>query len=230
MAARVWWAVLVAVVAASFLTQLVLVLTGGVDANSGVAAGGVGVGTRLIRLFSYFTIQSNLICLAAAITLALNPHRDGRVWRVLRLDSLLGIVITGLVYDLLLAGIVDLSGVGLAVTIGLHYIAPWWTLLGWLLFGPRPRIDARTIPLAFIWPAAWIGYTFLHGAITGWYPYPFLDVDVIGAPVALRNTAIVLAVGLLLTLVLKLIDRFPALGQLPSPSIGPVSDRRQSSS
>ncbi len=210
--ARVWWAVLVAVVATSFLTQLVLVLTGGVDANSGVAAGGVGVETRLIRLFSYFTIQSNLICLAAAVTLALNARRDGRVWRVLRLDSLLGIIITGLVYDILLAGLVELSGLALAVTIGLHYIAPWWTLLGWLLFGPRPRIDRRTVLLAFIWPMAWIGYTYLHGALSGWYPYPFLNVTTLGVPTSLRNTAVVLVLGLGLSLVLARLDRMPVLG------------------
>jgi hypothetical protein len=212
-AARVWWGILALIMAASFLTQLVLVLTGGVDANSGVAAGGVGVGTRLARLFSYFTIQSNLIALAAATTLMLAPYRDGRFWRVLRLDSLLGIVITGLVYDIMLAGMVDLTGLALAVTLGLHYVAPWGTLLGWLLFGPRPRIDRRTVVLGFLWPAAWIAYTFGRGAISGWYPYPFLDVNALGLPLALRNTAIVLVVGLLLAVVLKLLDRLPTLGQ-----------------
>jgi hypothetical protein len=48
---------------------------------------------RLGRLVSYFTIESNLLVLAAAVSLVLAPGRDGRLWRVLRLDALLGVVI-----------------------------------------------------------------------------------------------------------------------------------------
>jgi hypothetical protein len=42
--------------------------------------------------------QSNLIVLTVALVLAWQPFRDGRAWRVVRLDSVLGIVITGLVF------------------------------------------------------------------------------------------------------------------------------------
>jgi hypothetical protein len=27
-----------------------------------------------------------------------------------------------------------------------------------------------------VWPLLWIAYTLIHGAITDWYPYPFIDV------------------------------------------------------
>jgi hypothetical protein len=77
--------------------------TGGADANSGETGATIAIGTRLWRLFSFFTIESNLIVLAAALALVRRPHRDGAVWRVVRLDSLLGIVITDLVFAIVLA-------------------------------------------------------------------------------------------------------------------------------
>ncbi len=47
--------------------------------------------------------------------------------------------------------------------------------LGWLLFGPRPRIDLRAIGWSLLWPAGWLVYTLVVGAVRGWYPYPFLN-------------------------------------------------------
>ncbi|MGM1060063.1 Pr6Pr family membrane protein [Saccharothrix sp. Mg75] len=204
---RTWHAVLAAVIAASLVIQLVLLFTGGADANSGDIGAVAGVGTRLVRLFSYFTIQSNVIVLAVALTLAANPARDGRGWRVARLDALLGITITGLVFDLVLAPIVHLEGAARWATIGFHYVSPWMAVLGWLLFGPRPRVDRSTVGWAFAWPVLWIAYTFAHGAITGWYPYPFLDVTRLGFGTALRNTLFVLVLALVLALIYKALDR-----------------------
>lgn len=201
------------IVAASLVLQLVLVVIGGQDANSGAAGTTVPLASRLVRLFSYFTIQSNILILAALITLAVHPLRDGRFWRVLRLDALLGIVITGLVFALVLSKQVHPVGLAAVANAGLHYVAPWASLAGWLLFGPRPRIDARAIALAFIWSVAWIGYTFVHGAVSHWYPYPFLDVGQLGFGVALRNTSLVIVVAAVLIAALKLLERLPVVGR-----------------
>ena len=214
--ARWWYGGIAVVVAIALVIQLVLIFTGGQDANSGTNATGP-VGTRLVRLFSFFTIQSNLFVLGTSIALALNLFRDGKLWRVLRFDALLGIIITGLVYETILAPLVHLEGWALVATIGFHYISPWATLIGWLLFGPRPRATWATTALAFIWPVLWLVYTFVHGAITGWYPYPFLDVDTIGFVDSVRNSAVILAIGVVIAIVLTLLDH-----HLPSL----VRDRR----
>ncbi|MET9269472.1 Pr6Pr family membrane protein [Kribbella sp. NPDC003557] len=203
-----WWHGLIAVVILASLTlQLVLIFTGGADANSGESGTEIGLGTRLWRLFSFFTIQSNLIVLAVAIGLVLRPARDGSVWRVVRLDSLLGIVITGLVFDIVLSQQVHLTGGALVATIGLHYISPWATLLAWLVLGPRPRLTWQTVGYAFVWPIAWLVYIFTQGAFTDWYPYPFLDVTDLGLPTALRNAGFVLVLGLALAAGFKTLDR-----------------------
>ncbi|WP_432549020.1 Pr6Pr family membrane protein [Kineococcus arenarius] len=159
-----------------------------------------------MRLFSYFTIQSNVLVLAAAASLTLRPDRDGPAWRVLRLDALLGITITGVVYATVLGPGLQHSGVDWWVNAAVHYVSPVASVLGWLLFGPRPRLDRRTLVLAFAWPLAWVAWTFAHGAATGWYPYPFLDASAIGVPAALAGTGAVLVAGVVLAGVLRLLD------------------------
>lgn len=88
---RIWHAALALVIAASLVVQIGLLLIHGTDVTTGAENELVSVGTRLVRLFSYFTIQSNLFVLYVALTLLVNPNRDGPVWRVLRLDALLSI-------------------------------------------------------------------------------------------------------------------------------------------
>ncbi len=195
------------VVGTALVVQLVLILLGGTDVNTGESAAALGVGTRLVRLVSYFTIQSNVIVLVASITLAVAPNRDGPVWRVLRLDSLLAIAVTGIVYNTLLARLVHLDGIALWTNAALHIVSPVLTVVVWGLVGPRPRITWRTVAWAFVWPVAWIVFTFVGGAVTGWYPYPFMDAATLGYPTALGTTALVVVLALVLAIAFKRLDR-----------------------
>jgi hypothetical protein len=205
--ARWWQGAIAVVIAASLVIQLALLVEGGADANSGQSGVSVSLGVRLWRLFSYFTIQSNLIVLAVAVVLVLNPLRDGPIWQVVRIDALVGITITGLVYAIVLAPQVHLTGAALVATIGFHYISPWAAVLAWLVFGPRPRMTWPSVLGAFVWPVLWLVYIFGQGAFTRWYPYPFLDVTRLGFGDALRNALFVLLIGVALACVVKLLDR-----------------------
>jgi hypothetical protein len=213
-ASRWWHGFIAVVIVASLVIQLVLLFTGGADANSGQAGETVSLGVRLWRLFSYFTIESNPFVLAAALVLAWRPDFDGRGRRVVRLDALLGILITGLVFAIVLAPQVHLTGAALVTTIGFHYVSPWATIAGWLLFGPRPRMTWGTVAGAFAWPLLWLVYIFVQGAFTRWYPYPFLDAVKLGTGGAIRNALLVVVLAVLFALLFKLLDR--KLKPLPS--------------
>jgi hypothetical protein len=204
---RTWNAVLVLVILASLVIQVSLLLQGGQDVNSGQSSAQLDLLTRFTRFFSYFTIQSNLVVLVVAASLVLDPRRDGHGWRVARLDALLGIAITGLVFSVLLSGIVHHSGAGAWANAGFHYFAPVWTLLGWLFFGPRPRMNWRVVRHAFIWPIAWIAFTLVRGVATGWYPYPFLNIGTLGFAQVAATVVAILCVALLLAAALLFLDR-----------------------
>lgn len=200
------------VVAVALVIQIVLILTGGADANSGADTGRVSLLVRFVRLFSYFTIDSNIAVMIVSFMLAADPWRSSRMWQVARLNALLAITITGIVFDVVLSRSVHLTGGALVATILLHYVSPWFTVLIWLVFGPRPGFTWRTIGGAFVLPVLWLVYTFVHGGITGWYPYPFLDVTRVGLGPAVLASLLVLAIGLVLAVAFVLVaKRVPAL-------------------
>ena len=56
-------------------------------------------------------------------------------------------------------------------------------------------------------PLAYLAWTLLHGAVSGWYPYPFLDVSELGYPRALLNIVGLVVVFLALEMALVGIGR-----------------------
>lgn len=163
---------------------------------------------RLTRLFSYFTIQSNLLVAAASIVRAARPLGAGRFAAVLHLDALLCISVTGVVYHTVLTdAAATLAPSGQLANLLLHTVTPIGAWLVWLLVGPRPRFRAVTVAWSVVYPLAWIAYTFVRGAVTGWYPYPFLDASALGLAVAARNTALVAVGFLALALLARLLER-----------------------
>ena len=198
-AARAWWAALAAVVAVS----VPLDLWAFVQTRSSEA----GVGALVLRHLSYFTVQSNLLVLAAAVPLVRDPHYDGPVWRAVRLASLLGITVTGVVFAVILAPTYHPEGAAVWTNVGLHYAAPLMAVGGWLLFGPWGRTGGGAFGPALAWMAAWVVWTLAHGAATGWYPYFFLDVGVVGYAAALGNVAAIVAGAVVLLLGVRALDQ-----------------------
>lgn len=144
------------------------------------APGDAGLLTRWLRYFSYFTIQSNIACLIASLAV-LSANRLDTPWqRALRLASLVGITITCAVYIAILAKDSNEAGLSQVANLMLHYIGPPLVIVGWLAAGPNISLRLADIPRAMIWPLLWTAYTLLHGAISGWYPYDFIDVGAKG--------------------------------------------------
>ena len=172
MTVRRFHALTATVAIVAVVLQLVLVIRGGqvLDEVEPPA-----LGLRLARFVAYFTVQSNVLVAIASLTLALDPARDTRTWRVLRLAGVVGITVTGLVHYLLLRPLLDLDGADWAADKLLHMVVPIMALVGWVVFGPRPRITLGAVGWALAWPVAWLGVTLSVGALSGWYPYPFLD-------------------------------------------------------
>ncbi|WP_309620738.1 Pr6Pr family membrane protein, partial [Salinibacterium sp.] len=47
--------------------------------------------------------------------------------------------------------------------------------LDWLLSPGRPALRWTGLRYVVIYPLAWVAFTMLRGAATGWFPYPFLE-------------------------------------------------------
>lgn len=195
--AKAWHTLTFLLIAIAVTTQLVLTAQGhhALVAHDGSVA---GAAERVLRFFSYFTIQSNILAAGTALALLVRPDRDGRAWRVMRIAAIAGMTITFVIYMAVLRPIVHLEGISKLTDIAFHYIAPPLTVAGWLLFGPWPRIDTASLLRHLVWPFTYLLYILMLGAITGWYPYPFVDVRKLGYPHVLLN-ALALTMFLLIT-------------------------------
>ncbi|MBC3763251.1 Pr6Pr family membrane protein [Quadrisphaera oryzae] len=213
---RVCHAVIAALVVVALVVDVSVTVAGG-PGFVAVDGSPLGLAGRLANLFSYFTILSNVLVLATSALFALRSEPSGALFRVLHLDALLSIVATGVVYAVLLAATEHPTGWSVVSNTIFHDVVPVAFPLAWLVFGPRPRLTWRLVALAFAWPVAWLVYTFVRGALTGWYPYGFLDATQLGFWGALLGALQVFVSAVVLAVVVKLLDsRLPALARSSS--------------
>jgi len=170
------------------------------------------------NFFSYFTILCNLL-VAVSLTIALltPTSKPGSFFLKLTVQSAIAlyIFIVSVVYNLVLRGIVALEGWQLFVDTMLHVIVPILYLLFWIFFRTGGILKWQDIINWIYFPLLYLIYSLIRGAITNWYPYPFLNVATNGYAKVFLNIFIILlaflAAGLVLVFVTRLIKNQRAL-------------------
>ncbi len=175
----------------------------GYDNPDGLA----GVVGRLLDFASYFTILSNVVVIVVLFALWRGRIGPTPVWRALRMDSLLMITVTGLIFAIVLAPEAKLQGLEYVTNTIEHYITPALTVITFLIWGPRGWFRLTTVFTALILPLLWVAYSLARGAVIDAYPYGFLDVATLGWGKALVNIGGVLVLGIVLGLVYLGLDR-----------------------
>lgn len=157
-------------------------------------------GNSVVNFFSFFTIESNILAALVLLIIgfgALAGAKAQRSFAFIRGAATLYMVITGIVFALLLAGLEQRLQVTIPwVNIVLHYIMPVVLLLDWLLFPPKFRFSFAQTLGWLIFPLLYLIYTLVRGSFVAWYPYPFLDVSQVGW-VSVSIMSVVIAVGAL---------------------------------
>jgi hypothetical protein len=128
-----------------------------------------------VNYFSYFTIQSNLIAVAALLVAA-------ATWRGNRsrgIDLFRGaatsyMTLTFIVFALLLAD-TDVDTAIVWVDRVLHRVIPIVMVADWILDPPAQPIRYGRALWWLAYPLIWLVYVLVRGPIADWYPYPFLD-------------------------------------------------------
>lgn len=161
---------------------------------------------RILDFFTYFTIWSNILVAVVLFMLFLKPDRDSFWFRALRLDSVLMIVVTGLVYNVVLAGTVTNQGFEVVTNFFDHILTPVVTLVVWLVCGPRGWISVKVIAASLVVPIVWLIWALIRGAFIGAYPYPFLDVATLGYGAVLVNVLGVVVLAIVISVILWGVD------------------------
>ena len=133
---------------------------------------------RGFNTFAFFTVQSNLS--VTTLLLALRLDRRSTMFRTFRLTGLVMITVTGVVYHVALAQILDLDGIHQLGNQLVHTVVPLLAVIGWLIFGPRGQTSRRIACLSVLYPFCWLIFTLARSAVTSWYPYAFIDVTQLG--------------------------------------------------
>jgi len=143
--------------------------------------------------FAFFTILTNLI-VASTLTLPLLGARFRSLTRPGVSSAVAAyIAVVSIAYNLLLRGMWNPRGWQLAADILLHDVIPLLYLVYWWFNVPRRSLNWRSLPGWSVYPVIYFAYAMTRGALTGFYPYPFINAARLGYPQVLAN-----ACGLLL--------------------------------
>ncbi len=165
---------------------------------------------RTINFFSFFTILSNIIVALAMTVPLLAPNSAPGTFfaRPSVRTAIAGyIIVVGVTYHLILADLWDPQGWQKIADVVLHYVTPILFVLDWLLFVPKASVPWSTALKALAFPIVYLGWTLVHGAYSGFYPYPFVDVGTLGLQKVLENSAGMTAAFFFLTLLLTALGR-----------------------
>ncbi len=131
-----------------------------------------------LNLFSYYTIQSNLLVAVAmvfSIRMLVKNQEDSSFLVIFKSGAVLWILVTGIVYHFMLSGLVHFQGLTAFAVLALHYVTPLGLVANWLIFEKKGRYR-------YIFTLYWLSYPLLYllgswirGWLTGFYPYWFLN-------------------------------------------------------
>lgn len=151
-----------------------------VSANDESVFGGSPAG-RAFNIFAFFTVQSNVIVGITCLMLAIRGDRDSALFKVFRLIGVVAITVTGIVFHVVLSGLLDLDTWAQVANQFLHTVVPILAVTGWLGFGPRGLTTGSIVRWTIAFPLLYMVFTAVRGPLASdWYPYPFADVHDLG--------------------------------------------------
>jgi hypothetical protein len=175
-----------------------------------LAHGGTVLGAVALY-FSFFTILTNLLAALVLTGAALGRREASRPGIAAAVTVYLCIV--GGVYLILLRNPYEPYDLQFAADATLHYVTPVLFAFYWLRFARKGSLAWRTPFVWLLYPVAYLAFSLLRGAMTGFYLYPFLNVTALGYPRALVNSLLLMGIFLGLGFGAVAVDRMPALGR-----------------
>jgi len=142
-----------------------------------------GWGETFITFLSYFTILTNILAALAFTAPSLRPENKLRIFferQIVRAAIALYILVVMVVYWTLLAPIHNPVGISAVINVGTHLVFPCLYIFDWFKFAEKDTLSFKHIPLWIIYPLGYGIYTIIRGAMSGTYPYPFMDVATLG--------------------------------------------------
>ncbi|SHN10587.1 Pr6Pr family membrane protein [Mucilaginibacter sp. OK098] len=209
-ASKIKWAYTALVI---IVTWFALVLQFSISIPAYLAAGR-SLCSTLVQLYSYYTILSNLlmvVCLTIILIAPTSALGHFFLKRTVLTSIALYITIVALIYNIVLRNLWHMEGLFKLANELLHVVNPILFIIYWFAFVPKAGLKYRDV-LPWLWfPLIYFIYVLIRGAISGDYPYPFLNAEKSGYAQVMLNALILLPViwglGALYVLIARLMSR-----------------------
>ena len=170
----------------------------------------VSIPETIVRYFSYFTILTNIFVALYCTYVLLKP--DSRWGKYFSRPNVVPaitvyIAVVGITYNTILRHLWNPHGwemVGDELT---HLVIPVLFLLYWLVFSPKGELKWKDTFPWLIYPLIYFVWVIIFGALSGFYPYYFIDVNKLGYSKALLHSGMLTIGFLLLSLLFVAIDK-----------------------
>ncbi|MFT3907826.1 MAG: Pr6Pr family membrane protein [Ferruginibacter sp.] len=143
----------------------------------------------LVRYISYFTITTNLLVAICCTTLLVKPGNQFFSSQKTLTAITAYILVVGIVYNLILRSMWNPTGLQKIVDEILHVVVPLMFLFYWIFFTRKNKLEWTAILPWLIYPLVYLIFILLRGTASGYYPYPFMNVDELGFKKVLINSA-----------------------------------------
>ena len=163
----------------------------------------------VMRFFTYYTILTNILVALCSTAIALKGFDQTRFFtRPGTITAItVNITIVGIVYNIVLRGLAEPQGLARMVDEMLHLIIPLAFLLSWFLFVPKGGLQWKSVWLWLIYPLSYFLVVLIRGSIASWYPYHFIDINILGYGKALLNASGLTIGFILISLMFIWIDK-----------------------
>lgn len=154
----------------------------------------VEVTETVIRFFSYFTVLTNIL-VVLYFTSRISIFKKTFISKFSNKSTLTAftafILVVGLIYQFILRSTWIPSGLQMIINELLHSVIPLFVLLYWLKFANENDLIFKNIKIWLWYPIVYFIYIIIRGHFSNFYPYPFVDVSLIGYPQVLINAVLI---------------------------------------
>lgn len=149
----------------------------------------ISVSEATIRFFSFFTILTNILVALYFSIIFISGNKSVSLINTPGTLTFLTIHITvvGLVYQVALRHLWHPQGMQRLVDELLHSVIPIFVVLFWYLYEAKKSLKFRQTIKWLTYPLIYFIYILVRGNQSGFYPYPFIDVSVLGFPAVIQN-------------------------------------------
>jgi hypothetical protein len=169
----------------------------------------VSIPETIVRYFSYFTLLTNILVALYCSYVLLKP--DSRLGKFFSRSGVvtaitLYITVVGIVYNTILRNLWNPEGLEMIADELLHLVIPIMFLLYWLLFTAKGKLKWNTFSW-LLYPLFYFIWILIFGALSGFYPYPFINVTELGYNKVILHSGILTGGFLLLSLLFVALDK-----------------------